>query len=347
MKLIKLLISLTAATAVIIPIIIACSGYSDLGEENDPTTPMGEDSKTYMRTTDISTVNTVELITLEDPVNDRGQIDIIQIDDDIVGLVKTVVMIRGTYRISGGTITLYPEYRYEGDYKQKDPLTSSGSTREEYTEGFSTNFSYDSGAGPPPTVTIGGFTYTSFPGVLETVIGLGDQERAEKMMLLADLSMIHSQIKIKGFGGKYMSEYFGEPSTFKGVRTGTYDLSLSGTTTVTSSFEYDNYSDYQGLQHNNTQRSTTNRNGNGSMSGTVNFTATGSSTTVQGSVDFSNIDLEATVSNNGYYLVSVDTVDDTQVAHDVTNPGNPVRSYLHILPEIPTEEGKLSLPPIQ
>jgi hypothetical protein len=345
----KLTRSLPVASAVILitlSILTTCGSYSDIAEENDPTTPLGENSSTYMRTSTDSSINTVEMITMQDPVDNRGEIDIVQIDDDTIQKVKSVVMIRSAYELSGGNIILHPLFRYEGDYKIKDPQNSTGATREEYSQGFSTSFSYTNNGGTPPTITIGGFTYTSFPHVVQDVIDLGaSQERADQMMLLTDLSMIHSQIKIKGFSGLSMSLYFGPPSQFKGTRVGTFDLSLSGLLTVTSHFDFAAYSDYEGLYHSGRQTSSTDRNGDGTMSGTVSFTANGSTTTVQGSVDFGNIELTATVSSGGYYLVTVDG-DAKQVQYDVTNPGNPAMSYLDIL-TADAQPGKLPLPAVQ
>jgi hypothetical protein len=337
------------AAAVLITLfsITTCGSYTDIAEENDPTTPLGENSKTFMRTYEDGSINTVEMITMQDPVSGRGEIDIVQIDDDTVDFIKTVVMLRSAYELSGGNIILYPLFRYEGDYKIKNPSSSSGATREEYSEGFSTSFSYIENGGETPTITVDGLEYTSFPHVIEDVIDLGASlERAKQMMLLTDLSMIHSQIKIKEFGGRGMSQYFGPPSTFKGTRVGTFDLSLSGLLTVTSHFDYDGYSDYEGLYHNGRQTSTTGTDGDGSMSDTVSFTAKGSDTTVQGSIDFSNIELTATVSSGGHYLVTVDGGDPWDVPHDVTNPGNPAMSYLNILPA-DSAPGKLSLPAVQ
>jgi len=339
-----------AAAAVLITLflITTCGSYTDIAEENDPTTPLGENSKTFMRTSTDGSINTVEMITMQDPVGGRGEIDIVQINDDIAGAVKTVVMLRSAYELSGADIiVLHPLFRYEGDFKTKDPQSSSGATREEYSQGFSTSFSYTDNGGDPPTVTIDGFTYTSFPHVIQDVIDLGaSQERADRMMLLTDLSMIHSQIKIKGFGGLGMSQYFGPPSRFKGTRVGTFDLSLSGLTTVTSHFDYAGYSDYEGLYHNGRQTSKTGRDGDGSMSGTASFTAKGNDTTVLGSIDFSKIVLTATVSSDGYYDVTVDGGDIWEVPHDVTNPGNPAMSYLEIL-AADSKAGSLSLPAVQ
>jgi len=347
MKAMKSLLVTATSILITLSILTTCGSYSDIAEENDPTTPMGENSKTYMRTTTDGSINTVEMVTMQDPVNNRGEIDIVQVDDDTSQMVRNVVMLRSAYEISGGKIILYPLFRYDGDYRQKNPQNNLGATREEYSQGFSTSFDYTDNGGTPPTITIDVFTYTSFPHVLQDVIDLGAvQERADRMMLFTDLSMMHSQIKVKGFGGMAMSQYFGPPSKFKGTRVGTFDLTLSGLSYVTSHFDFDNYSDYEGLSHNGRQTSSTGREGDGTMSDTVYFTAIGNSETVQGGVDFSPIVLTGTVSSSGYYRVTVAGVP-WDVPHLTTNPGNPGGiSYLDIL-TFDAQAGKLPIPAVQ
>jgi hypothetical protein len=324
----------------------ACNlgGFTEVGEENDPTTPMGDNSQTYFRTASDGVVNTVELITMQNPGGTSGEIALFQLDDDSSSQVKSVVMVRATYTEGGGNLTIFPYFRYENEYKSKDPQsTAQGATREEYPAGFSTVYSnYAESLGT--SITVGGLVYTWIGTVHQTILDETNAgTRADMMMRLFDLTMIYSQSKIKGFGSTGTVIYLGKTSQFKGTRTGTFNFSPSGISTITTHFDYTNYSDFENMTVNGRQTSVTNRSGDGSMADTVSFAITGASgPAVDGSVEFDAIVLTATVSSSGTYGVTivgpVESVD-----HNENNPG--FTSYDDLDP-IPTTALKLTLPDI-
>jgi hypothetical protein len=150
-------------------------------------------------------------------------------------------------------------------------------------------------------------------------------DREEQLMKMYDLSIVSSQSKIDGFGGKGMLQYMGKTSLFDGFRFGSFDLEPSWKgvplfSSVITDFEYRDYSDNAYIVLNGKQRSDANMSGNGEMSGTVSFTAQGNTTTWNCSVNYGNIELEKTLGSAGDYIVTIDGIPYT-VSFQHVNPG--------------------------
>ncbi len=334
--------------------LISCGGITDVGEENDPTIPMGDDSSTYMRTSSDGNTSTVEMVTIEDPdADNRGEIALFQMDDtdnDPQTDIKTVLIVRATYQIAGVKITVYPYFRYENDYQAKDPQGSAGATREEYAEGTSVQYDFtpDGGGG---TIKLDNFTFTRVDGIYDNIMAEAvTYTRAVQMMRMYELTIMFSQTKIEGFGGLGMSNYLDKTSRFKGTRIGTFDLSPETRWEnlemwVKTHFDYETYSDFSSMTLNGRQTSDAKRNGNGTMWGTVDITVSGTANTWPGSVKYDALVITATVASSGYYEVTLD--DGVPVTENVdyatTNPGN--FTFTDILAE-DTQAGKLSLPDV-
>lgn len=328
-------------------IFVSCDigGFQDLAEMIDPTTPIGENSYSYMRTTtDGDGNNVTELITHNEPDGDgNGEfvfIVLVDDDDDLdpANWKADASLIRATYNLSGADITLTPYFVYYNTYaaglgnaKQSDDPSDFDKIVDATILSYVTaaHIFDDSVAG---TMTYDGNDYTSVVTLYDNIMGKAIDVRAKQFMQMYELTIITSQTKIEGFGGMGMIQYLGRTVAFKGIRVGTFELTSEGTFSNTSDFNYKGYSDYQGLTIHGLQRSQSGMSGDGNMSGTVDFTLGGSQTWT-GSVNYDAIVLENTLPTKGYYKIRFDGIDDQGTNVDslqTTNPGS--FDYTDILP---------------
>ena len=324
-------------------IFVSCDigGFQDLAEMIDPTTPIGENSYSYMRTTtDGDGNNVTELITYNEPDGDgNGELAFISIVDDIAGAKVTVSLARATYNLSGTNITLAPYFAYYNEYSAGLGNAKQSDDPSDFEQVVSTTFLDDiTGAhtfddSVSDTLTYDDNNYTSIAALYDNIMGKAKDVRAKQFMQMYELTIITSQTKIEGFGGMGMIQYLGRTVALNGIRVGTYNLTSEGTFNNTTDFDFKNYSDYQGLTLNGLQRSQSDRHGDGNMSGTVDFTLVGSSETWTGSVNYDAIVLENTLPTKGYYKIIFDGIDDQGTNVDslqTTNPGS--FDYTAILP---------------
>jgi hypothetical protein len=335
--------------SILLPVIItiwtflSCDigGFQDLAEMIDPTTSMGENSYSYMRTRVDGGNNVTEGITCSEPdVSGNGDLAFVSVVDVIADEKVTISMARASYSLSGTNITLSPYLVYYNEYaagtgnaKQRDDPSS-------FDEIVSAAFIADVSGGHTfegsgtDTLTYDGNDYTSVPTLFDAIMEESDAEiRATQFMHMYEYTVITSQTKIEGFGGLGMLGYIGRTVSFKGIRVGTFELTSEGTFNNQTSFQFKGYSDYKGLTMEGLQRSNTDRDGNGTMSEEVAFTIQGSADTWTGSVNYNAIVLEGTLPKQGYYLIKFDGIDDvgTQVDPlETTNPGE--FDYRDIIP---------------
>ena len=311
-------------------------GYQDLGEVIDPTTPIGENSYSYMRTTQDSDSNNVtELITYNEPDGDgNGELVFTVLVDDADDPVPAnwklhVSMIRADYKLSGATITLTPYIVYYNKYTEgltnatqsNDPDDFDQIVSQTYLDYVTGDHSFDdSGA---DTLTYEGNDYTNLSSLFDNIMGKPEEDRAKQFMQMYELTTIASHTKLEGFGGMGMLQYLGRTVTLKGIRAGTYDLTSEGTLSNTTDYDYKNYTDYQCLTIHGLQRTDSGISGDGSMSGTVTFTLVAGAT-YTGSVTYDTIVLENTLPKGGAYRIKFDEIDDgTDVDPlQTTNPGS-------------------------
>ena len=318
-------------------------GYTDLAEMIDPTTSMGDNSYSYMRTRleGGTGYNVTEAITYSEPdASGNGDLAFVSVIDVIADDKVTVSMARASYSLSGTDITLSPYLVYYNEYaagtgnaKQRDDAAEFDEiVSAEFISDITGDHTFDDSV--EGTLTYDGNDYTSVPTLFDDIIAETDAAvRAKQFMHMYEYTIITSQTKIEGFGGMGMLQYIGRTVAFKGIRVGTFELTSEGTFNNQTSFEFKGYSDYRGLSMEGLQRSNTNTSGDGAMSEEVDFTIQGASDTWTGSVNYDAIILEGTLPTGGYYLIKFDVLDEdgTQVDPlEVTNPGQ--FDYTDILP---------------
>jgi hypothetical protein len=279
----------------LLPLIIlytSCGEVGDVGEKVDPAEPMDGESKSYMRTA-VSGVapgetNIVEVVTIEDPGPLGDEIAIMRGSDD--GSKFTVTLTRATYTIKGSNITIY----LNGE------------------------------------LTYGSHVYKRMDFVYDAIMAepMGPEDRERDIMRMYELTTISSQVKIKGFGGIGMFDYFNETNRLKGIRSGYYDLIVSGKLIggVTTTFAYAGYSDHAYMTLDGRETSKTGYgsadNGDGNMEESVTLTISGESgDTWTVVVDYTDIILDDTLPQ-GTYSVKVGTDDAQDVDAVIFQPGH-------------------------
>jgi len=312
-------------------------GFQDLAEMIDPTTPIGENSYSYMRTTLDGTNNVTELITYSESDGDgNGELVFIVLVDDADDLDPAnwklhVSMIRADYILSDTTITLKPYIVYHNQYtagltnatQRDDPDDFDQIVSLTHLNYVTDDHSFDDSVAD--TLTYDSNNYTSVTTLYDNIMRESDaMVRAKQFMQMYELTIITSQTKIEGFGGMGMIQYLGRTVAFKGIRVGTFELTSEGAFSNTTDFNYKGYSDYQGLTIHGLQRSQSGTSGDGNMSGTVDFTLVGSQTWT-GSVNYDAIVLDDTLPKGGVYLIKFDGIDDQGTGVNplqTTNPGS-------------------------
>ncbi|MCK4925154.1 MAG: hypothetical protein KAS61_09275, partial [Spirochaetes bacterium] len=211
-------------------------GFKDLGAEIDPAEPMGEDSKSYMRTEIVGNDKIVEVITIENPdAENSGMIAIMHATDDDDATEIAIVLTRATYLIEDPNITIYPYIEYAHAYKSNSsPATSSGASQKDFEEGTSETHSFTINDVDAELI-YGTHTYKRMDHICDRTMA-DSVTKEQDMMRMYELTIITSQVKIENFSGGGMISYFGNPSTFKGIRAGTYALSVSGFGPTTTTF---------------------------------------------------------------------------------------------------------------
>jgi hypothetical protein len=319
----------------LLPLIIlytSCGEVGDVGEKVDPAEPMDGESKSYMRTA-VSGVapgetNIVEVVTIEDPGPLGDEIAIMRGSDD--GSKFTVTLTRATYTIKGSNITIYPYLFHSYAYAAySNPASESGASREIYDQSTPEThaFSVDDLNGE---LTYGSHVYKRMDFVYDAIMAepMGPEDRERDIMRMYELTTISSQVKIKGFGGIGMFDYFNETNRLKGIRSGYYDLIVSGKLIggVTTTFAYAGYSDHAYMTLDGRETSKTGYgsadNGDGNMEESVTLTISGESgDTWTVVVDYTDIILDDTLPQ-GTYSVKVGTDDAQDVDAVIFQPGH-------------------------
>jgi hypothetical protein len=300
------------------------AGYNDLGEAINPYLQLGAESKTYMRTESAVGGDAVELITLSDPDEEnRGGIIIMEIIDETT--LFTVKISRGTYELAGGSIAIDIFVEYENAYKPtSNPSGNPGASQTEFSPDKRIEFAFVQ-EDVQATIALDGTLYKRVDLILDSILAKSSPDREEQLMKMYDLTIVASQSKIDGFGGKGMLGYIGKTTLVEGFRFGSFDLrpNWKGVplfSSVITEFHYDKYSDNSYVVLTGKQSSEASMGGNGSMSGTVSFTLQGSATNWSCSVDYGNIVLSETLGSAGFYEVTIQGTPYT-VSFEHVNPG--------------------------
>lgn len=299
-------------------------GFKDLGEKIDPGEPMGEDSTSYMRTEIMGNDKNVEVITIEDPdVENSGMIAIMHAMDDDDANEIAIVLTRATYIIEDPNITIYPYIEYAHAYKSNSsPASSPGASKKDFEEGTSETHSFSIND-VDAELTYDTNTYKRMDHICDWIMS-NSETQEQDMMRMYELTIIASQVKIDGFGGLGMFPYLNDPPIqFKGIRTGTFDLSVSGGLfeDVSTGFDYDKYSDHFYMILDGLQTSTSDSHGDGSMGGTVDATVSGTdSSSWNVNINYNSITLADTLPF-GTYAVTIDSDSPVDVDAQIFRPG--------------------------
>jgi hypothetical protein len=112
-------------------------------------------------------------------------------------------------------------------------------------------------------------TYVLLP---EALARLGSSSPADAACAfhVANLAVLSSEVRIIGFGSAGMTQYKTSAS-FRGTVSGSVNVAVHGTFSVTTDITYTQFSDFAGVRIDGTQTTNVDAGGNGSMSGTVSL----------------------------------------------------------------------------
>ena len=157
-------------------------------------------------------------------------------------------------------------------------------------------------------------TYVALSDVLAG-LGTATERDAACAYQVASLSIQSSEIRILGFGGSQMTQYF-NPATYVGTIAGSVRVSLSnapGSFTFKVTVAYDGFEDEGGVFLSGAQLTSTSFGGSGSMSGQVGFTIAPPSldpatvtTPITGRIDYSTVTLSNGATSGGAYVTTID-----------------------------------------
>ncbi|MGO8970116.1 MAG: hypothetical protein ACLQDQ_11165 [Myxococcaceae bacterium] len=260
MRPLRTLLSVLLAAAV-----VGCLGpYQMIGEELDPTVPLG-DQPTWIQATPEQTT----LIVFARP--DGGfsaPFSLTTIASDL-----STVILTGTYSSTATEVTLNSTLKYTLDYQYDVSVTSrTGAQRFNVDGGATYTTSLDGGiltlTGTP---ALGSFV--AFPQALANLQAT-TQAEANCVLRVYDLTVISAEARILGFNGPAIIQYT-SPANFNGVISGFLGISVQSLFNPNVTQVFQNYSDFSGFVLDGTQYTVTDLNGNGYLSDVVNFQMAG------------------------------------------------------------------------
>lgn len=242
-----------------------------------------------------------------------------------------MVILAGTYSATSTSITMQSSLKYVLENQNNIPVTSrDGAMRFNVDAGATYGTTLDGGiltlTGTPP---LGSFVpFTSALANLQAT----NQDQADCLMRVYDLTALSSQARILGFNGPAIIQYT-TPATFNGVLQGSVGVSVESLFKPNTTLDYQQYSDFSGFILDGSQGTQTDLSGNGYLFNAINFQMSSPpadggpvQTIISGSVLYGladgsppTITIAAGTPASGDYQVSVDGGQTFLVSYDVIN----------------------------
>jgi hypothetical protein len=247
----------------------ACGPYPDVAQKLDVTTPIVTDSETWIAAAGTE----VRVLVLGKPA-DGGEAEFaftaMQMDTS-AGTSATAL--RGIWRDDGGgaaTFDVRVEYTLP-DERGKGPLARVGTSRADVARPLHVGFlrgTSELEIGGEPSLA---GRYVLFQAALAR-LGITTAEDAACAFQVGNLGIRSSEVRIIGFGGAAMTQYF-SAETYVGTLAGTLRVSLDGSFTsgFTTTIAYSGFVDLAGVRVDGPQITDANAGGNGHMAGTMSF----------------------------------------------------------------------------
>jgi hypothetical protein len=123
---------------------------------------------------------------------------------------------------------------------------------------------------------------------------------------LANLAVESSEARIPGFNSPGLTQYLNREEPFDGILSGTVTIGLVGLFSPVTTNTFRNYADFEGVELDGAQISSTDTTGNGSLSGVLGFRIERAGLPpLEGSVDYREVSLTGG-NESGNYLVTLD-----------------------------------------
>ncbi len=252
-------------TALLAACVVGCLGpYQIIGEELDPTVPLGDQPTWIQATPELTTL----IVFARPDGGSAAPFSVTTIGNDL-----STVIVTGTYTSTATEVTLNSTLRYTLDYQYNLPVTSrTGAQRFNVDGGATYTTSLDGGiltlTGTP---ALGSFV--AFPQALAN-LQANNQLEAECVLRVYDLTVISAEARILGFNGPAIIQYT-SPANFNGVIGGYLNISVQSLFNPNVTQIFENYSDFSGFVLNGSQYTVTDLSGNGYLSNVVNFQMAG------------------------------------------------------------------------
>lgn len=181
----------------------------------------------------------------------------------------SAVLLGGTYRFEGDQLFLQAEQRFEREPNGIPFGDRQGSRRSESSERLVYRFEPAEGEIFLTNDRDERRRYINFDRVLERA----SEYSAVTLARLFNAQQVSAQARVVGFGTTAMIEY-ATPADFGGSLTGSFNVSLRDLFNPTTTFRYEEFSDFSGLQFDGEQLTRTDFSGNGYSYGVVTMTLT-------------------------------------------------------------------------
>lgn len=293
--------------------------YNPIARALDPFEPMGTDSVAWMNVDGNKGSSSTQVLVLQQgvPVNTQvGGYAYIEIyDNTFPSPVTEIVLVRGTYEVSGTELIFYPYAEYRGSYRQTSSPTNNPAPLDRQGEIQTMVFSYNSGNLSLGSPAIEFTALRGAGGVLDTIFDLNipgntEEIRASKLLLVNQIGLYASQVIVPGFGGPGMMTYYKKQTPFSGLVDGNELILMSSALpTARVDFDYEGMDNLPKMTMTGTLRTDANAKGNGDMSETVTtHIDDGNNPDYDMSVSYDDIKITGTIPSSGNYAVSVSGV---------------------------------------
>jgi hypothetical protein len=246
----------------------ACGPYPDVAQKLDVTTPIA-DGETWIAASGTE----LRVLLLGEPAGGGDAEFAFTAMEMDISAGTSASSLQGTWREDGaGAATFDARLEYTlPDERGRAPLARIGTSREDVSRTLHVGFTRSANE-----LVIGGEPslagrYVLFRAALAR-LGTSTVDDAACAFQVANLGIRSSEVRIIGFGGAGMTQYF-SPETYVGTLAGTLRVSLDGSfaSGITTTIAYSGFSDLAGLRVDGPQITDVNAGGDGHMSGTMSF----------------------------------------------------------------------------
>ena len=280
---------------------VACNvgGYPDLGSRLDTLVSIGDGGATAWMKTDDEGAS--DILVLGDTADaDTGRFALLHLRPNSTGTLRV-----GTYVVDDERIMLSVESEYR-KISQLDvpPSARDGSVREDFDPPTVLACEADMVDGKLDIMLDGNPSLmTNLWDVISTVDPAA-QGGAAMLCRFFNLPVVSLQMRIPGFGGAGLLQYSGEPSNFAGVIGGKGSIRMTSVLSPTAEIAFADFRDFPGITVDGYQISATDMAGDGSLTGTMNFTMQDprleGAFSVSGEISYDMVLRNGTPSDGGY-----------------------------------------------